>query len=177
MNAAVHAWFDDSLNQTIRELEHEILLHSSGGQRGCGLRPHITLTATLDLDVQAFTDALGACPIISAPIPVEFDSFGSFPKPVSAVFLNPVPTEALLDLHRSVSQILEDLGSTPANAHYLRDRWTPHCALASAITPKDFSGVLTGLLGVRRPLTGQITHIGVVELPQDLEIMNLPLGT
>jgi len=176
VNAAIHAWFDRSLDDMIRDLESKVVMHCSGGKRGCGLRPHITLSECRNLDVHAFATVLTEHLVEAEPIPVEFDSFGAFPAPASAIFLNPIPSDALLSLHRMLAQILTDLGNRPTNAHYLPNRWTPHCALASELVPEDFAKVSVDLLDFRRPLTGQITHIGVVELPQDREAIDFPLG-
>jgi len=171
MHAAIHAWFDPGLDRAVRKLQSEV-----HGRRVRCFRPHITLSACSDLSLEQFVEAIGVSVAKRQPFAVTFDSYGCFPAPVSSLFLSPVPTDRLLRLHRAVAQVLDDLGKTPVNPHYLPDQWTPHCALANKLTENRFEQAAARLLSLPRPVKGHITRIGIVELPEDREVMALFLG-
>jgi hypothetical protein len=87
-----------------------------------------------------------------------------FHEEQTVVFLAPVASVALLDLHKEVHMLLQGTGAFPA-LYYLPGRWTPHCALATRV-PADFISQVVDIgLGMSFPLTFTIEEIGVIEYP------------
>ncbi len=96
--------------------------------------------------------------------PLSIESLGIFPGEQSLVFLAPIVSPGLLDLHREVHQLLQGAGAFPA-PYYLPGHWTPHCALATRVPPHLVSQVVAIGRGISFPLHIRIEEIGVIAYP------------
>jgi len=91
--------------------------------------PHMTLMMAEDLPVDRLRDSLAHLAASFNPIPVEFLSLGVFPAVYGVVFLAPVVTTPLLDLHAAFWRAAAPLAVNPGG-QYRPGVWVPHVTLA-----------------------------------------------
>jgi 2'-5' RNA ligase len=139
--------------------------------------PHISLAVYDDEDE---VDEAAAGRLIEhlagrhAPIEVTFASLGVFSTDENVLFLAPVVTPALLDLHAAYHAMAEELGAT-CRAHYLPGRWVPHCTLSMLGTISAALEGLRHLAGDWAPLSGTIDSVALIRVPPLATIVEQPL--
>lgn len=145
MPYSVELRFDDDLAHRVRGLWRSLeeIGADSFGMGGEPV-PHISL-AVYDKEDQI--DEAAASRLVErlaercATTEVAFAGFGVFPTEENVLFLAPVVTPALLDLHATYHAMAKSLGAT-CRPYYLPGRWVPHCTL-SMLGPT--AGVIAGL--------------------------------
>ena len=165
MPFAMQLFIDPASDTVVRSVWKELAstgktsyMHDSGN------RPHFSLAIYSELEntvcqgrLQSFAEQL-------PPFGLIIQSLGLFHSDKAVMFLAPVVTARLLDLHLRVHQLLQDIGTSPA-ANYLPERWTPHCTLANHISTSLVSQVVEVGLRLPFPLSFHIEEIGVIEYP------------
>ena len=96
----------------------------------------------------------------TAPIELSLASVGLFPS--VAVFLAPVVTAQLIDLHAGVHRRLGGMGGGALD-HYRPGVWVPHCTLASDLAPEQFASALAIAGRAPLPLECRLVEVGIVE--------------
>ena len=94
-----------------------------------GARPHISLTVFDALYPPDVHDELQNFATEVAPIPLQFSAVGIFPTAEGVVFLAPVVTPRLLDVHAAFHARMAALG-LPSLSYYRPGNWVPHCTVA-----------------------------------------------
>jgi 2'-5' RNA ligase len=163
MPFAIELLLDGETAETVRRIWRDLaesavapVMHESGA------RPHVTLGVCDGLDVEACSGFLSGFASAN-PVPsVRFSSIGIFATDPAVVFLAPVVTQDLLDLHDRFHQRFSDLAGSPW-AYYLPKQWVPHCTLAidvpQALVPRAVEVCNT----VGLPIDGRCEGIGIVE--------------
>ena len=165
MPFAIQLFFDPASDTAVRSLWEE--LASKGVPfplRDSGNRPHFSLAIYGELDVPVCTSLLYSFAQTLSPFALSIASLGIFHAEKNVVFLAPIVSSHLLDVHKEVHALLQGTGAFPA-PYYLPGHWTPHCALATRVPPHLLSQVIDIGLGVSFPLTVSIEEIGVIEYP------------
>jgi 2'-5' RNA ligase len=164
MTFAIQLFVDPVSDRIVRSLWEEIASAGLFAMRDSGNRPHVSLAIYRELDVALCANLLEVFATTHAPFALTFASLGMFHEEQTVVFLAPVASVALLDLHKEVHMLLQGTGAFPA-LYYLPGRWTPHCALATRV-PADFISQVVDIgLGISFPLTFTIEETGVIEYP------------
>ena len=135
-------------------------------QRGLGYdltpsRPHITLAVAEMVDEAAIAPRLAAFAAAQRPVPVRLAYVATFPSGV--VYLAPLPTPALLDLHQAFHAAVPDLPPAAISHYYKPGAWTPHCTVAHDLRDDD---------EVKRAVRAAID---VVPLPLDAALVRMSL--
>jgi 2'-5' RNA ligase len=126
---SVQLRFDQDLAQRVRALW--AALEAIGADSfGVGGKPapHISLAVYDDedaVDEAAAERLIERLPARHAPIEVAFASFGVFSTEENVLFLAPVVTPGLLDLHSAYHAMAAALPVT-CRTYYLPGRWVPH---------------------------------------------------
>lgn len=168
MAYSVELRFDENLAQRVRAL-WAALGAIGAGSFGAGAKPvpHISLAVYDDEDE---VDETAAGRLIErlagrhAPIEVTFASLGVFSTEENVLFLAPVVTLALLDLHAAYHAMAEELGAA-CRVYYLPGRWVPHCTLSML---GSMAAVLDGLRHLAAdwaPLCGTIGSAALIRVP------------
>jgi hypothetical protein len=91
-------------------------------------RPHITLAGLEGIDPVGLAERLQAFAASEARLDVNLGAVGTFPGDKGAVYIAPVVTSELLELHK---RFLASLGSTAVilRDYYNQGRWMPHCTV------------------------------------------------
>jgi hypothetical protein len=170
--------FDEDLAERVRALRQALERIGAGsfGPGGAPV-PHISLAVYDDeaeIDAAAAGDLVAELAALGARGEIAFASLGVFPTEENVLFLAPVVTPALLDLHAAYHALANRLGAT-CRPHYLPGRWVPHCTL-SMLGP--IAAVQDGLghLAARwRPLRGVVRSAALIRVPPLTTIIERPL--
>ena len=165
MSFAVQLFFDPASDTAIRS-QWEAMARAGVPfpQRDSGNRPHFSLAIYGELDIPVCTSLLNSFVQTLSPFTLSIASLGIFHAEQTVVFLAPIVSPSLLDLHRQVHQLLHNAGVFPA-PNYLPGHWTPHCTLATRVPPHFLSQAVTIGLGMSFPFLISIEEIGVIEYP------------
>lgn len=133
MPIAVTLVFDEALDGALRELTAGI--HATCGGLdllGLGIRPHATIASYDDLDVEASLPVLRDL-LADSPIDVTLASAGTFAGDAGVVFLAPVVTPRLLEIHARIHAALAPYGDG-AHPYYVPRAWVPHVTVAHDVS-------------------------------------------
>jgi 2'-5' RNA ligase superfamily len=179
MPYAVELRFDEELAQRVRALWRALEEIGAGSLAAVGEPvPHLSLAVYDDeaeVDEAVASDLVAELAVRCSPTGVAFAGLGIFPTEENVLFLAPVVTPALLELHATYHAMAENLQAT-CRAHYLPGRWMPHCTL-SMLGP--ISGALAGLghLASRwMPLCGTIRAAALIRVPPLVTLAEHPLA-
>jgi 2'-5' RNA ligase len=164
MTFAIHLFVDPGIDTAVRSVWEELANTGLSHMRDSGNRPHFSLALYGELAVSVCASLLTSFAQTHAPFALTIESVGIFPGEQFVVFLAPIVTPDLLNLHREVHQLLQGAGAFP-RPYYLPGHWTPHCALATRVPPDLVSQVISIGLGMSFPLSICIEAIGVIEYP------------
>ncbi len=106
-----------------------------------GHRPHITLAIYEDLDLEKTNEILTNICEKTSEIPISFQFIGVFPT-TRGIFLGPVVTEPLLELHRQINREINAFAILPEIPYYLPEKWVPHCGVAVEVEPQHIPTVV-----------------------------------
>ncbi|MGH6901814.1 MAG: 2'-5' RNA ligase family protein [Geminicoccaceae bacterium] len=173
MAYAVELRFDEDLAERVRALW--LALEQIGaGSFGPGSAPvpHMSLAVYDDedeVDAAAASDLVAELAARGTRSEIAFASLGVFPTEENVLFLAPVVTPTLLDLHAAYHAMAQRLGAT-CRPYYLPGRWVPHCTLSMQ---GSIAGVQDGLghLAARwKPPRGTIRSVALIKVPPLLTI-------
>ena len=138
-------------------------------------RPHITLSMIDDLDEGRVAPALLEICRGGDPLSISFSSVGSFGLNSGVLFLGPIPTQGLMDIHLAVSRVLDGQPGK-INVLYSEGNWTPHCTLGVGLSADDLVGVLALLGNVDLPVSAIATDLVIVRYPGADRLGTFPLA-
>ncbi|HTB35082.1 MAG TPA: 2'-5' RNA ligase family protein, partial [bacterium] len=136
MPYAVELFFDLELDQSVRGLWDAFARETGrpNGMADTGNRPHISLAAFQDCELRTTISGLGGLCAGAGAVPVDLNSIGTFFSDEGVLFLPPVPTSQLIQLHLDCQSLLRPLvqGMWP---YYLPGQLAFHCTLATGVPP------------------------------------------
>lgn len=154
--------------QQIAEAGISSHLHESG------IRPHLTLAASDrvgDLSVETMLREWGAA---TRPRQITFNGLGLSPSERANVFLTPIVTSDLLELHRELHDKLEGLLVSPWT-RYLPGHWVPHCTLVERVHSIDLARTIEIARSAPFPVEARLVEIALVEFSPFLHRAAFPL--
>ncbi|MCL2773990.1 MAG: 2'-5' RNA ligase family protein [Oscillospiraceae bacterium] len=169
MDYALEMFFDKSTEQKILNYFTDIKeLNISSYMIDVDARPHITIGCFKDIDIIRANDVLKNYCAILENFKVKLDSIGIFTHPKACVFLAPIVTERLLELHKSLHKEF-DFCSVQGFEYYLPDAWVPHCAVDISSDIDVVRRSAEYLMKSFQPFEAEITNIGWVELTKPVK--------
>ena len=112
MAYAIELFLDPAADAAVRSIWRA--LADAGVSRAmldAGSHPHVSLVDSSDLDVERFRPVLAAFARETPPLECSLASVGAFPTDEGVVFLAPVATRELLDLHQEFHERWGDFGA------------------------------------------------------------------
>jgi 2'-5' RNA ligase len=132
---AVELLFDPAMEARLRALWKALAqAEVSSSMLDIGARPHVSLAVFERLDPTSMHAELDGFARENPPLEVTLSAVGTFPGAEGAVFIAPVVTPEMLDLHKRFHRRLAEL-SIPSLAYYHPSNWTPHCTAAMEMPP------------------------------------------
>jgi 2'-5' RNA ligase len=165
---SVELRFDYDLTRRVRALWRS-LEEIGAGSFGPGGEPvpHISLAVYDDegeVDETAASRRVERLAAASGPLEITFAGLGVFPTEENVLFLAPVVTSTLLDLHASYHAMADDL-SASCRAYYLPGRWVPHCTLSMLGSLAGLQDGLGHLATAWAPLRGTVRSVALIRVP------------
>ena len=163
MSYAVLLHFDKDNEDTLMKLWDEAL--NCGGDPyiiESGIRPHITLAYFEDMNVNSFSDKLESFSRKMNKFSLKLGSIGTFANQQGIVFLAPVVTDYLMELHKEFYEIF-DREIEGINSLYTPDNWIPHCTLSIYNNLNTCTSIIKKMIETYTPLSVQISSIGITE--------------
>jgi 2'-5' RNA ligase len=138
-------------------------------------RPHISLALMDALEtIEPVNRVLRTFSHNVFPFELKLESVGWFPTVEGVMFLAPLVTRQLLNIHESLHRLLggEGLISMP---YYLPGKWVPHCTIAVGIPPSAAARAMDEIL--RSDVFGcvALTEVGLVEFQPIKYLSTFPL--
>jgi 2'-5' RNA ligase len=127
-----------------------------------GATPHVSLAVFEQYDPQRLHSVMKKLACSFSPMPFRLSSLGTFPGKEGVLFLAPVVTPSLLEihawLHRALAKVVE--GSWH---YYFPGGWVPHCTLSVHLTAGKLAKGMELLRRKARSIQGQYNHLSLVE--------------
>lgn len=163
MEYAILLHFNKKSEKRIYELWEEA--KNCGGHShiaDSGLRPHITLALFEDTDIEKFCGKLEQFSKKMKKFSLKLASIGTFTGHHGVVYLAPVITDELIELHKELYKFFEGelIGLNP---YYMPNNWVPHCSI-STDNPIDIcTCIIKKMIEVYEPLDIEISEISITE--------------
>ena len=127
-----------------------------------GARPHVTL-AVYDAPLLGDAEAeIAAFCEQEVPVTVTLSSVGSFPGDEGVVFLAPVVTRELLDLHARWHEHFTRWREA-VWPYYLPGAWVPHCTMGFHVAPRLLPAAIEFVRTANLPIRGTLARASVLE--------------
>ncbi len=92
----------------------------------------------------------------------NFGSIGIFPSDSSVVFLSPVYSEELFQIHKDLYMFLSNERYS-FDKHYMKGSWIPHCTPASRLFPDEAEKALNYFIKNFKDMNATVDRIGIIE--------------
>jgi 2'-5' RNA ligase len=176
MPFAIELLFDPQSDESVRKLGNLLekkriptILNAHGAS------PHVTLAVFEKFTRNRVIPLLTRLAKKFDPIPFSLSSLGSFPGPEKALFLAPVVTPPLIELHQLLHSSLRGI-ARGAMDYYRPGQWMPHCTLSMGLSSKEVSRAFEYLQGIPFIQKGLYRRLALAEYHPVKEIYSVPLA-
>jgi hypothetical protein len=176
MGYAVELYFDEETTARVGALAGRI--HAAYGGidlSDLGFIPHISLAGYETVAVEKLEPILAELACQTPRFGLQLGAIGLFPTGQGVVYLAPVVTGHLLDLHERFSAQATAAGQT-AHPYYQPGNWIPHCSVAHDLTPDQVTQAVRLCLDSQVFSPGQIVAIGLIEYRPVRSLCRFPLA-
>jgi 2'-5' RNA ligase len=139
-----------------------------------GVRPHLTLAVGDQVDGPSVETVLREWGASNAARQITFNGLGLSPSERANVFLTPIVTEDLLELHRGLHDKLEGLVDSPWT-RYLPGHWVPHCTIVERVPQIELARTIEIARSAPFPVKANLVEIALVEFSPFLHRAAFPL--
>lgn len=176
MPVAIELFLDEPSADVVRQIWRQIAeAEISPFLNASGVRPHLTLAVGDRVDGPPVEAVLREWAAATSPRRVTFTGLGLTPSDLATIFLTPIVTADLLELHLGLHQKLSGLVDSPWD-RYLPGRWVPHCTLVERVPPDLVGRTLAIGRSAPLPLEARLAEIGVVDFRPLLQRCAFPLA-
>ena len=177
MGYAIELFFDDASERAVRRTWDG--LGAALGKPSLselGARPHVSLAVYDDsLETNGFPERLLDFARSVAPFEFKLSSVGTFPGSEGVVFLAPVVTLRLLEVHARFHEVFSKHDHA-GMGYYLPGNWVPHCTVAIDLPAAEVREAVGYCREAFRPISGRFQEIGLVEFRPVKELCTFKLG-
>jgi 2'-5' RNA ligase len=176
MPFAIELYFNRATESAVRSIWDDLAVAGiSDRMPASGARPHVSLAVYQERDVSSDSAVLSRFVQPTRPFDFTLASVGICPTTQGVVFLAPVLTRDLLDLHdRFHKQFARSAES--CWPYYLPGNWVPHCTVAIDLAPELLPSAVEVCQRVVRPIRGTFEQVGLVAFPPVTEVVTFELS-
>lgn len=176
MALAVELYFDERTEKAIGALRDEIHAAGIGESESLkGSRPHISLSVVETDDPRLLADVVSGLSRGSAPSEIRLGALSSFASGQGVLFLSPVPSNSLLELHSRFHAGLLASGLT-SRPFYRPGEWIPHCTLEMGLSGAQLATAFAACWRAFTPIAGQLVAAGIVSFPPPVPHYVIPFA-
>lgn len=178
MPLSVELRFDDALSARIVEIWRALAAIDVCPMPPGEAAPHVSLAV---YDHERGIDPARLAAMIDRlagdrePLPVTFSSIGAFLSEERVLFLAPVTSRPLLDLHAAWHALAADLAAS-CWRYYLPGRWVPHCTLGTGLTTSGLAAAIAHLCERWTPLAGSLQSLALIRAQPAEVLYQRPLS-
>jgi len=172
---AIELFLDEPSADVLRQLWRRIAeagisshLHESG------VRPHLTLAVGDRVDDPSVETVLREWGTANRSRQITFNGLGLSPSERANVFLTPIVTRDLLELHQDLHDRLKGLVVSPWT-RYLPEHWVPHCTIVERVPPINLARTIEIARSAPFPVEASLVEIALVEFSPFLHRAAFPL--
>jgi 2'-5' RNA ligase len=139
-------------------------IYSDGVQPVLGLmndKPHVSLAVFPRVDGQKLLDVTSEFATTLTRFNFRLGAVGTFPTADNVLFLYPVPSTRLLDVHAELHARLQHTGIA-SSQYYHPGNWVPHLTLEFNIAREELCRSVGVFKENFTPISGEFTQLGVV---------------
>ena len=159
---AVELYFDANMEKSIFAFRDRFYNEGIKPVLGSlGDRPHISLAVFAKIDQACLEDLTREFAAKLSRFPVELSAIGTFPTQDNVLFLIPVPTMKLLEIHRDFHEQLK-CANIRSSSYYHPGKWVPHCTIEFELPDRQFTKALKVAHQLFQPIKGEFCSLGIV---------------
>ena len=174
---AIELYFDSEMEKKIFDFRDSIYHLGLDPVLGkLGDKPHVSLAVFPETNTAHLQQISAAFSKMIHPFPVQLDSIGVFPTTKNVLYLTPIPSLQLLQVHRQFHKLLED-EQIASNPYYLPDYWMPHCTIELNLSDSQLNLALSLCKQHFTPIRGMFASLGLISFRPIVYINEYPLST
>lgn len=155
--------FDPATEDAVYELWDALDAMVERPMRESGVRPHVTLASSDQIDAKALQTATATFAASVHPFRLTLSSIGLFATDEGVLFLGVTVSRGLLEMHAEYNHLFARYARQP-DAYYRLGAWVPHCTLAVGLKAEQ----LPDALGVARraslPIYGTAAEMALLRV-------------
>jgi len=172
MNYAIELVFDKDSQNTINHIRQQ--LSENGVHDEAVKLNHISIGDYQTDNIEGLKRKVVEFSRTIKPFDLSLVSVGTFMTEENVIFLEPVMTEELMDIHRRFINFMKDFDGK-LNQYYDIDKWMPHSTIAIRLSDKElFKGIELLKEIIKLPIKVKIEKIDIINYPFN-QIMILDL--
>ncbi len=172
---AVELYFDKKMEDeyfSFRESIYKLGVNPVLGNLGD--RPHVSLAVFGEVEIEQVIKLTSTFAPLCRQFPAQLSSFGAFPTDSNVVYLQPVPTQPLLELHKRYHDHLQE-NNLFSSFYYQPGQWVPHCTLEFELPDDQFDLALRLCKKHFSPIHGTFSSMGVIAFRPIAYLTEYPL--
>ncbi|MDF1699636.1 MAG: 2'-5' RNA ligase family protein [Planctomycetota bacterium] len=124
--------------------------------------PHVTIAVFEDLDPIEARSAFASFAAEETPEPITLYNPAAFPTAEGVLFLAPVVTRGLLELHAGFHERFAALDQ-PVGEYFFPGNWVPHVTMGLGLDSEQLARGLAVLMAADLPIHGHLDRLELLE--------------
>ncbi len=163
MNYAIELVFDEDSQKTINKLRNQ--LSENGVHDEAVKLNHVSIGDYKTDDIEGLKNKIIEFSKTIKPFELSLVSVGTFMTKENVIFLEPVMTKELMDIHRRFIEFMKDFDGE-LNQYYDIDKWMPHCTISIRLSDNEmFKGIEVLKEIIKLPIKVRIEKIDIINYP------------
>lgn len=176
MPYSLQCHFDDATDRHIRRIWSDLKEAGLPSRPiDSGFFPHLTFILGESDSPNELQDILLSAETIQQEFGILFTSLSTFANDAGVIFLGPVVTSDLLDIHQKLWMIFQK-AFLSVNPFYVPHRWFPHCSLATRLSRDQADDAFGVLSALDLPFSARCISLNLVKYPESLLLQSKPLN-
>ena len=172
MNYAIELVFDDESQKLISNIRKK--LSDYGVHDEAVKLNHISIGDYKTDNIEELKNRVKNFSKTIKPFELSLVSVGTFMTNENVIFLEPIMTEKLIDVHKQFIDYMKDFDGE-LNQYYDIDKWMPHCTICIRLSDKELIKGMEILKEIiKLPINVRIEKIDIINYPFN-QIMMLDL--
>ena len=173
MNYAIELVFDDESQKVINELRTK--LNDNGVHDEAVKLNHVSIGDYKTDNIEELKKRVTEFSKTLKPFQLSLVSVGTFMTKENVIFLEPVMTDELIDIHKRFIEHMKDFDGE-LNQYYDINKWMPHCTISIRLSDEElFKGIELLKEIIKLPINVTIDKIDIINYPFN-QIMMLDIN-
>ena len=163
MNYAIELVFDDESQIIINNLRKT--LQENGVHDEAVKLNHVSIGDYKTDNIEELKEKVVEFSKMIKPFELTLSSVGTFMTKENVIFLEPVMTEELLNVHKKFIKFMEGFDGI-LNPYYDIDKWMPHCTISIRLSDEELYKAIKVLKeSIKLPIVIKVEKIDLINYP------------